>query len=185
MKTLDAHDRRTLEAAEGWLGLGNWEEAKAELEAMSPQVREHPAVLCMRWNIHAAAKQWDMAAVVASRLAQVVPELPFGWIQLAHSLHCLNRTEEARNVLLPVLDRFPKQSFMRYKLACYACQLGRLNEARHWLETALQLADSTEIAKMALRDPELIPLWVQTPPKEVAPQKGTAEAQPPGIEPPA
>lgn len=161
MQSLNIVDRKCLEAAEGWLGLGSWNEAKAELDSIRPQMREHPAVLCMRWNIHAAAKQWELAAVVARKLSQLVPGLPYGWIQLAHSLHALNRTEEARNILLPVVDRFPKQSLMRYKLACYACQLGHLKEARHWLETALELGDSREVAEMALLDPELKPLWLK------------------------
>ncbi len=160
MESLSVTETRCLEAAEGWLGLGNWQEAKAELDGISPKIREHPAVLCMRWNIHAAAKQWELAAVVARKLSQLVPDLPFGWIQLAHSLHALDRTEEARNVLLPVVARFPRQSFMRYKLACYACHLGHFQEARQWLETALDLGDSKEVAKMALQDPELKPLWL-------------------------
>ncbi len=163
MQSLNIEDIRCLEAAEGWLGLGNWEEAKAELDGVAPQVREHPAVLCMRWNIHAAAGQWESAAVVARKLSQLMPDVPFGWIQLAHSLHALKRTAEARQVLLPVVDRFPGESFMRYKLACYACQLGRIKEAQHWLQTALALGGNREVVKMALRDPELKPLWSQGP----------------------
>ena len=161
MQSLTETDKRCLEAVEGWLGLGNWVEAKAELDSIRPQIREHPTVLYMRWNVHAFAKQWEIAAVIARKLSQLAPELPFPWIQLAHSLHSLQRTEEARNTLLPVVDRFPGQSFMRYKLACYACQLGHLKEAEHWLQKALELGDSTEVVKMALQDPDLKPLWLK------------------------
>lgn len=161
MQPLSIEDRRYLEAAEGWLGLGNWQEANAELGCITPRMREHPVVLCMRWNIHAAAKQWELAATVARKLSQLVPDLPLGWLELAHALHALKRTKEARDVLLPVVDRFPEQYFMRYKLACYACQLGKLDETRHWLEAALELADSTELARTALQDPELKPFWSQ------------------------
>ena len=161
MQSLSVGDRRYLEAAEGWLGLANWQEAKAELDSVSPQGREHPAVLCMRWNIHAAAKQWEAAEIVARKLSQLLPELPFAWIQLAHSLHALKRTEEARNVLLPVVDKFPGQSLMRYKLACYECKLGHMSQAQHWLQSALQGRDCGEVAQMALQDPELKPLWTE------------------------
>jgi predicted Zn-dependent protease len=161
MEPLGLEDRRYLAAAEGWLGLGNWREAKAELGCISPPMREHPVVLCMRWNIHAAAKQWELAADVARKRSQLVPNLPLGWLELAHALHALKRTQEARGVLLPVVDRFPRQYFMRYKLACYACQLGKLDEARHWLEAALEMADSTELVRTALEDPELKPFWSQ------------------------
>ena len=161
MQPLSEPDKKCLDAAEGWLGLGNWIEAKAELDNLRPQMREHPAVLCVRWNIYAAAKQWEAAAVVARKLSQLTPQLAFPWIQLAHSLHSLKRTEEARNTLLPVVDRFPRQPFIRYKLACYACQLGHLQEAQHWLQAALELGDSTEVVKMALQDPDLKPLWLR------------------------
>jgi predicted Zn-dependent protease len=106
-----------LEAAEGWLGLGNWQEAKAELDCISPPMRERPVILCLRWNIHAAAKQWQLAADVARKLSQLVPELSLGWLKLAHALHALKRTKEARDILLPVVDRFPGQFYIRYKLA--------------------------------------------------------------------
>ena len=44
-------DRRHLEAAEGWLGLGSWEEAKDELDNITPQLRGHPEVLGVRFQI--------------------------------------------------------------------------------------------------------------------------------------
>ncbi len=160
MRVLSVSEQACVRAAEGWLELGNWQEARAELDNIQPQWREHPVVLCMRWNVHAAAGEWEQATVVARKLAQLVPQIPVGWIQLAHALHALNRTEEARNTLLPVVNRFPGEALMRYKLACYDCQLGRLQEAEQWLESALALDDSSEVAKIALQDPELKPLWL-------------------------
>ncbi len=161
MSALDLEDRRHLDAVEGWLGLGGWQEAKAELDCISPPMREHPTVLAMRWNIHAAAKQWEAAAEVARTLSRRVPYLPTGWLELAHALHALKRTQEARDTLLPMLKRFPGEYFIPYKLACYACQLGRLEEARHWLGEALQLAGG-DLVRTALNDPELKPFWLQT-----------------------
>jgi predicted Zn-dependent protease len=159
MQPLSIADQRYLRAGEGWLELGSWQEAKKELDCISPQMREHPAVLCARWNALAAAQQWELAAQLARKLSELAPKLPFGWIQLAHSLHAMKRTEEARNILLPLVDKFPGQCLMRYKLACYACQLGKLDEARDWLKGVMNLADSNEIEKIALGDPDLKPLW--------------------------
>jgi hypothetical protein len=48
---------------------------------------------------------------------------------------------------------------MRYNLACYACQLGNLKEARQWLEKAFAIGDSKQLKLMALDDPDLEPLW--------------------------
>jgi len=46
-----------------------------------------------------------------------------------------------------------------FNLACYACQLGRLEEAREWLRKAMDLGDEKEIKTRALDDPDLEPLW--------------------------
>ena len=48
---------------------------------------------------------------------------------------------------------------MRYNLACYECQLGRLSEAKQWLARAFPLADARKIRAMALEDLDLKPLW--------------------------
>ncbi len=47
-KPLGSHDQRHLDAAEGWIGLGNHIEANEELEQITPQNRAHPAVLEVR-----------------------------------------------------------------------------------------------------------------------------------------
>ena len=47
MTSLALDDQRQLEAAEGWLGLGNHLEANAELENIRAECRAHPvASLC-------------------------------------------------------------------------------------------------------------------------------------------
>ena len=48
---------------------------------------------------------------------------------------------------------------MRYNLACYECQLGRLEQAKHWLEQAFKLSDPKKMRLMALEDPDLELLW--------------------------
>src|SRR2546425_128141 len=55
--------------------------------------------------------------------------------------------------------RFPSQPMIAFNLACYACQLGRLEEAREWLRKAMDLGDEKEIKTRALDDPDLEPLW--------------------------
>jgi hypothetical protein len=48
---------------------------------------------------------------------------------------------------------------MRYNLACYECQLGRLELAKEWLEKAFKLGDAKKMKLAALDDPDLEPLW--------------------------
>jgi tetratricopeptide (TPR) repeat protein len=159
IKPLDLHDQRHLEAAEGWIELGNHLEANEELEQITPELRGHPDVLEIRWQIYAKAKKWDAALDLASALIQLVPELPLGWVHRSYCLHELKRSEEARDNLLRVVDKFPEDPIMRYNLAWYECQLGRLEQARNWLEKAFDLGHSRKIKWMALEDPDLEPLW--------------------------
>ncbi len=50
-----------LQAAQGWLELGNHVEADAELDNIRPELRAHPEVLKLRWQVYAAAKKWEAA----------------------------------------------------------------------------------------------------------------------------
>jgi tetratricopeptide (TPR) repeat protein len=159
MQNLELQDRRYLEAAEGWLGLGNQVEAFEELERITPQMRVHPDVLELRWQIYAKEKKWEACVHIARAITKLAPSLSHGWIHWAFSLHELKRTKEAKEVLLPVVDKFPKESLIRYNLACYECQLGNLKESRAWLEKTFELADENEVKLMALNDPDLEPLW--------------------------
>ena len=63
------------------------------------------------------------------------------------------RTQEAYGTLKPVSERFPEEWLMGYNMACYACQLGNQDEARHWLELAYKRGDKSEIRQMARLDP--------------------------------
>ena len=45
MKPLPLQDQRHLDAGQGWLGLGNWDEANEELEQITPELKAHHAVL--------------------------------------------------------------------------------------------------------------------------------------------
>ena len=154
-KPLELTDQRHLEAAQGWLELGNHLEANEELEQINAQYRAHPAVLEVRWQIYAKAKKWDSALDIASALVQLEPEEPLGWVHRSYALHELKRTAEARDNLLRVVDKFPISATMRYNLACYECQLGRLKQAKEWLEKAFKLGDAKQMRLAALEDPDL------------------------------
>ena len=159
IKPFELHDQRHLDAAQGWFELGNCIEVTEELEQITPEMRGHPSVLEVRYHIYAAAKKWEYAAEIARAISEMVSDSPFGWIHHAYALHELKLTQEARNVLLPAVDKFPKEYIIRYNLGCYACQLGNLKEARDWLKQASDLASTKQIKLMALSDPDLELLW--------------------------
>jgi Flp pilus assembly protein TadD len=79
----------------------------------------------------------------------------------AFALHELKRTAEAEVLLLPALDKLPKEPTIAYNLACYACVLGRVEEARRLLERAITVSGKhgSEVKLMALDDVDLAALW--------------------------
>jgi len=83
----------------------------------------------MRWEIYAKAKKWDASLDIPSALVQVVPDRPVGWVHRSFCLHELERTADAHDNLPRVVNRFPEHAIMLYNLACYECQLGRLEQA--------------------------------------------------------
>jgi tetratricopeptide (TPR) repeat protein len=158
MKPLKPPDSFHVQSAQGWLELGNAVEANEELGKIAPELRSHPDVLKVRWEAYAAARKWEAALEVAAALIQHDPEDPLGWVHRSYCLHELKRTTEARDNLLRVVTRFPLSATMRYNLACYECQLGRLAQARSWLRQAFVLGDKKKMKLVALSDPDLKPL---------------------------
>ena len=143
--------------------MGNHTEANEELEKIQPLLRAHPDVLQLRWGIYVHAQKWEACLEIATALTKLTPERRFGWVHLAFSLHNLNRTGQARRVLLSALDKFEPNSTIPYYLARYCCRLGRLNEAKKWLETAFRHAIDKEeedrLKLRALEEPDLQPIW--------------------------
>ena len=72
---LDRLDRFHLNAASGWLGLGDVVSAGDELEQISPDMQARPEVLLVKSEIYFAAKNWNALLPVAETLLQEFPKL--------------------------------------------------------------------------------------------------------------
>jgi predicted Zn-dependent protease len=160
---LEPPDSHFFLAASGWLDLGNPAEARLELERISHEQRENPDVLELDWAIHVAEKNWSPALKAAEKIVKTAPERPSGWLHLAYAQRRAEGggLETAWNTLLPASVKFPKEPVIPFNLACYACQLGNLDDARQWLDRAMAIGGKQAITKMALNDPDLEPLWVE------------------------
>ena len=163
MQRLPPPDSHRLSAATGWLELGCPEEALAELDAIEPENRQHPDVLELRWQLLADAHEWSEAATAARTLVELAPERVTGWLHHAYAVRRApeGSVELALEALLPAVDRFPTESIVPYNLSCYACQLGRQQEALAWLDRAFKVGDKKELKLMALEDEDLKPLWLE------------------------
>jgi len=147
-----------LEAAQGWLELGNHQEAFDELEEIEPELRGHPDVLELRWYIYQRAEKWDHCNEIADALVRMVPERTSGWVHRSYSLHRLKRTQEAYDQLKPALDTFKDDWLLWYNLACYACVLGNKTEARKLLSKSIELGGDA-VKQKALDDEDLEGVW--------------------------
>jgi hypothetical protein len=156
---LEPPDLHHLNAAEGWLGLGDHLEAGEELRKISLAHHSHPGVLEVRWHIHAKAREWSACVVIAEELVTAAPDCPHGWLSRSAALYYSRRTREAHDLLLPALEKFPTTWMIRYDMACYCAQLARLPEAREWLKQAIGLGGATSVRQRALEDPDLERLW--------------------------
>ena len=161
MKPIEPPDTFHLSAASGWLDLGNWKEAQAELDNISPAARAHPRVALARYAVCARAGQWDSAAEMAAVLLERYPKDPQMWINAAYATRRKQGggIEQAKDILLRARARFPKEAIIAYNLACYECQLNRVDEARQWLARAFDNGAPAAIRQLALRDEDLKPLW--------------------------
>jgi hypothetical protein len=173
LKPLEPPDSHHLKAAKGWLELGNHIEANEELENITPQLRVHPDVLEMRWQIFAEAKKWEACVDIARAMTKLAPSLPQSWLHLGYSLRRAKGggLQAAWDALLPVAEKFPTAWQVPYNLACYAAQIQRLNGARDWLKRAFDISERigrfNEVRLTALHDPDLEQFWQEIPPPKI------------------
>ena len=151
-------DKLALQRAEGWLDLHLPLEANEELDEIQPTMRAHPAVLMLRYSIYSAAGKWDMALEIANFLHQQLPDDPCGGVHAGIALLRLGRPRDAKQLSLPLVQKFPTNSTIPYNLACYCAQLGEIEEAEEWFNAAMAL-DADTVRRRGIDDPDLEPLW--------------------------
>lgn len=155
---LERPDLTHLNAAQGWLGLGDHLEANLELEKITPKNKTHPDVMEVRWEIHAKAKRWEECVKIAEATIKLAPNRPQAWIHRSYALHELGRPGAAFDQLLPAAKRFPSVWTIPYNLACYCAQTGRLDECEEWFKKAMAIDEHT-VKREAIDDPDLKPFW--------------------------
>lgn len=163
MNPIPPPDCHYLDAAQGWIMLENIPEARLEFAQISPAHRTHLDYLDTEWRLLTAELRWEASLRPAQLSVELYPKYASGWIHRSYSLHELKRTAEAWDQLLPAASSFPKEPTIPYNLACYACQLGRMERARSLLKVAVEMesdaAGKRTRLEMAVTDPDLKPLW--------------------------
>jgi hypothetical protein len=157
---LEPAQQHQVSAVAGWIELGNVAEAEAEFQAIPSELRAHPDVLEVEFALQAHRLDWTAALLAAERLVKVAPGRASGWLHRSYAARRVptGGLAAAWEALLPAAEKFPKEPVIAYNLSCYAAQLGRLDDAWHWLKRASAIGGKGAIAGMALADDDLEPL---------------------------
>lgn len=158
MVVLEASDLHLLRAAQGWLELGNAQEAEAEICGVPQERSDHPDVLDVKWHIAGARQRWAEARELAVRHVELAPGDARGWVNRSNALHFLLEYQEALRLLEPAANLFPDNDVIPYNLACHLARLRQFDEAWKYLMKAVARSDGPTIRKRALADPDLEPL---------------------------
>jgi predicted Zn-dependent protease len=146
-----------LQPAIGYLQLGLMEEANEEIEALPPEAKSEKIVLELQVEIHSGMAEWQSMREIAGFLTHEWPDDSQHWISLAYATRRCRSITEAEMILLTAVKLHPKEAMIHFNLACYAAQAGELEAARERLAQAEMLAPGARM--MAMKDPDLEPLW--------------------------
>jgi len=154
--TLSTHTRRQLSYAEGYLALGMKAEAAKALAEIEKVEQEAVPVLKLRLALEMERGKWMRASVAGSKLAELEPDVAEHWIQWAYAVRRYIGIDEARAILVRGLGLHPTVAVFHFNLACYEAQLGHLDDARLFLDTACGL--DPVFVELAKTDADLAPL---------------------------
>jgi uncharacterized protein HemY len=142
---LAPNDQQHLQAAEGWLHLGDHVSAFNELEGIAPASRAHPSVLRARYEIYVRAGKWESAFQLAEGMTRLekLEDSPEPFILRSRAARQMKDGGllMAFDLLNDVAPNFRDAPEVPFHLACFAFQLGRTDEARQLLQRALAAAD--------------------------------------------
>jgi hypothetical protein len=142
---LDTADFLTLRATEGWLELGDGEEAIRELGRVSRRGRWCREVLQLRWRILGWTGKWEACLALAREWTRRHPEDAQGWIALAETLYQLKQVRKAYRVASAKAAEFPESSALLYDAGCYACLVAKFEEAEWFFQLAAMMSGAPSI----------------------------------------
>lgn len=152
------HARRLL-AAEGYLDLGMYAEAAAELSELDPACFALEETLVLQLCVYAGLHQWQQAHELAAALAKQDPQNPQWAIWSASAACRLQSVEAAKGILLEALVSHPDNANIHYNLSCYETRLQHYHKAQRHLARAIQL--DPRFKMVAMDDADLEPLWIE------------------------
>jgi tetratricopeptide (TPR) repeat protein len=151
-------DRKIL-AAQGYVELGLFAEARRELAALPDGVAERVDVVEVMLLCLMAEARWGEACELALGLCAAEPEEPGGFIHAAYCLHELGRTAEAVDLLGRGPVALRSKSVFYYNMGCYYARLGDEEKALKLLRQSFEMDGS--LRAVARKDRDLDELRAQ------------------------
>jgi len=158
---LSASDQKFLGEAKGWLQRKSYTDVQCELDKISPAGRMHPDVLLAFLELQSGLKNHPRT-IEAGRLlvdGRRCLDRASVWLTLADSLHQLGHTEEAYEKLKEFARHGSRDSLVHYRLAVYACLLGKPDEAKRHFTSAMNTPEGAKLKLAALEDEQLHDIW--------------------------
>jgi hypothetical protein len=148
--------RRRLDAARGYCELHLPDLAWEELTPLRSKLGHAPEVLETELMILMLETRWNDALGLASKMQNILPDHPAGWLQAAFCLHELGRTREALDKLVSGPRGLRQVALFHYNCGCNLTVLGQLRDAMAALRRAFEMDAS--FRDNARTDPDLVPL---------------------------
>jgi len=161
MQPLTSEDYARLQAAREALGQKEFSWARFELDRISESGQGHPDVLDATVSIHSGLNNHEKAVEVARRLTNGGKAIDRAsvWLALADSLHQLGHTGQAYEALKEFAAHNAQGGLVHYRLAVYACLLGRSEEAKGHFKRAMSTPEGERLKREAMEDERLREIW--------------------------
>lgn len=150
---------RRIIAAQGYVELGLFDEARTELAALPPHLHERVDVIEITLLCLMGRHSWAEALLLAAKLCLQEPAEPGGYIHAAFCLHELGRTAEAVDMLSRGPVSLRTKPVYYYNMGCYHARLGQFDKSIVYLERAFEM--DGDLRQHAKKDRDLDSLRAQ------------------------
>lgn len=130
---------RRIIAAQGYVELGLYQEASAELAPLPVTLHDRVDVIEITLLCLMGGHRWAEALALATKLCRQEPAEPGGFIHAAFCLHELSRTAEAVDVLSRGPSTLRTKAVYYYNMGCYHACLGHSDKSLSYLERAFEM----------------------------------------------
>jgi tetratricopeptide (TPR) repeat protein len=161
MLVLNSEDGARLEAARDAIARKEYSWAKFEVDRISEGGQAHPEVVDAAVAIYSGLSNHTKTVEAARGLIEGGKALDRGsvWLALADALHQLGKTQEAYDTLKEFAGYGTQGGLVHYRLAAYACLLGKSDEAKKHFTRAMATPEGARLKREAMGDERLRAIW--------------------------